>query len=64
MGSSPEINNMRDYALAAAILSLGITVTAHAQPILTPASVTSHYAVLVHANYSDTLAAAKGLQDA
>ncbi len=55
---------MRDYALAAAILSLGITVTAHAQPILTPASVTSHYAVLVHANYSDTLAAAKGLQDA
>lgn len=41
------------------------TSAAAANPAaLSPATVASHYAVLVHANYSDTLAAAKDMQAA
>lgn len=51
-------------AIAAAVLSLALAGTAHAQAPATPASVAAHYATLVHANYEDTLSAAKALQDA
>jgi putative iron-regulated protein len=51
-------------AIAATVLSLVLAGTAHAQASATPASVAAHYATLVHANYSDTLAAAKAMQDA
>jgi putative iron-regulated protein len=37
--------------------------SAHAQPV-TPGTVAQHYAALVHANYEDTLGAAKQLQQA
>ncbi|WP_439586485.1 imelysin family protein [Hydrogenophaga sp.] len=52
-------------ALAAAILGLALNATAQAQTAAaTPGSVAAHYATLVHANYSDTLAAAQEMQTA
>lgn len=53
--------------LAALALSFAIalpTPPAAAQPAATPASVARHYATLVHANYEDTLAAARTMQRA
>lgn len=50
--------------LAAAILGLALSAPALAQTAATPASVATHYASLVHANYSDTLAAAQDMQAA
>jgi len=50
--------------VAAAVLSLALAGAAQAQTAATPASVAAHYATLVHANYSDTLTAAKAMQDA
>ena len=49
---------------AAALLSLALAAPVFAQTAATPASVAAHYATLVHANYEDTLNAAKALQDA
>jgi putative iron-regulated protein len=49
------------FALACALLHLASTTT-HAQT--TPAAVNTHYAVLLHANYEDTLASAKRMQQA
>jgi putative iron-regulated protein len=46
--------------LVAAALAWG---PAHAQPV-TPGAVAQHYAALVHANYDDTLGAAKQMQQA
>jgi putative iron-regulated protein len=52
-------------ALAAAILGLALNATAQAQTATaTPANVAANYASLVHANYSDTLAAAQEMQTA
>lgn len=48
--------------LAAAIL--GLALSAQAQTPATPASVTAHYATLVHANYQDVLTTAVTMQDA
>ncbi len=48
--------------LSAAALSLALTGPSLAQTPATPASVAAHYAALVHANYDDTLAAAKTMQ--
>jgi putative iron-regulated protein len=50
--------------LAAAILGLALTANAQAQSPATYASVATNYAALVHANYSDTLAAAQEMQAA
>lgn len=50
--------------LTAAILGLALSAPALAQTAATPASVATHYAALVHANYSDTLAAAQDMQAA
>lgn len=50
-------------AIAAAVLGIALS-SAHAQNAATPASVAAHHATLVHATYSDTLAAAKDLQAA
>lgn len=50
--------------VAAAVLSLALAGATQAQTAATTASVTAHYATLVHANYSDTLTAAKSMQDA
>ncbi|MBW0169342.1 MAG: imelysin family protein [Hydrogenophaga sp.] len=50
--------------LAAAVLGLALSAGAQAQTAATPASVATHYAELVHANYSDTLAAAQDMQAA
>lgn len=49
---------------AASALSLALASTVHAQTPATPASVATHYATLVHTNYSDTLTSAKALRDA
>jgi len=49
---------------AAALLSFALSAPAFAQTAATPASVAAHYATLVHANYEDTLNAAKALQAA
>lgn len=49
---------------AAAVLALSLAAPLHAQTAATPASVATHYATLVHANYEDTLNAAKALQTA
>ena len=49
---------------AAAVLALSLAAPLHAQTGASPASVTAHYAALVHANYEDTLSAAKALQAA
>lgn len=49
-------------AIAAAVL--GLALHAHAQTAVTPASVVSQYATLVHANYEDTLSGAQKLQQA
>jgi putative iron-regulated protein len=49
--------------LAAAALALGLAPPAQAQQV-TPQAVATHYAALVHANYEDTLAAARRLQQA
>jgi putative iron-regulated protein len=49
---------------AAALLSLALAAPVFAQTAATPASVAAHYATLVHANYEDTLNAAKALQKA
>ncbi|AOS80888.1 iron-regulated protein [Hydrogenophaga sp. PBC] len=49
---------------AAAVLALSLAAPLHAQTAATPASVATHYATLVHANYEDTLNAAKALQAA
>jgi putative iron-regulated protein len=52
-------------ALATAILGLALNATAQAQTaVATYATVASNYASLVHANYSDTLAAAQDMQAA
>jgi putative iron-regulated protein len=51
-------------ALASAVLGLALSAPALAQTAATPATVATHYAALVHANYSDTLAAAKDMQAA
>ncbi|MGE0097472.1 MAG: imelysin family protein [Hydrogenophaga sp.] len=52
-------------ALAAAILGVALNATAQAQTAAaTPASVAAHYATLVYANYSDTLAGAQEMQAA
>ena len=52
-------------ALATAILGLALNATAQAQTAAaTYASVASNHATLVHANYSDTLAAAQEMQAA
>jgi putative iron-regulated protein len=52
-------------ALATAILGLALNATAQAQTTAaTYATVASNYASLVHANYSDTLAAAQDMQAA
>jgi putative iron-regulated protein len=52
-------------ALAAAILGLALNTAAQAQTAAaTPATVATHYATLVYANYSDTLAAAQDMQAA
>ncbi len=52
-------------ALAAAILGLALNTAGHAQtPAASYATVATHYATLVHANYSDTLAAAQEMQAA
>jgi putative iron-regulated protein len=52
-------------ALATAILGLALNATAQAQnAAATYATVASNYASLVHANYSDTLAAAQEMQTA
>ena len=48
--------------IAAAVL--GLALHAHAQTAVTPASVVSQYATLVHANYEDTLSGAQKLQQA
>lgn len=50
--------------LAAAVLGLALSTGAQAQTAATPASVATHYAALVHANYSDTLSAAQDMQAA
>lgn len=50
--------------LAAAVLGLALSAGAQAQTAATPAGVATHYAELVHANYSDTLAAAQDMQAA
>lgn len=50
--------------LAATALSLTLAGTAYAQFSATPATVVEHYATLVHANYEDTLNAAKAMQTA
>ena len=51
--------------LAAAILGLALNASAQAQTaVATYATVASNYASLVHANYSDTLAAAQDMQAA
>lgn len=50
--------------VAAAALALALAGGVQAQTAASPASVAAHYATLVHANYSDTLAAAKTMQDA
>ncbi len=50
--------------LAAAVLGLALSTGAQAQTAATPASVATHYAALVHANYSDTLGAAQDMQAA
>ena len=50
--------------LAAAVLGLALSTGAQAQTATTPASVATHYAALVHANYSDTLGAAQDMQAA
>lgn len=50
--------------LAAAVLGLALSTGAQAQTATTPASVATHYAALVHANYSDTLSAAQDMQAA
>ena len=50
--------------LAAAVLGLALSTAAQAQTATTPASVATHYAALVHANYSDTLSAAQDMQAA
>ena len=70
---------MKLHALAAAVLALSsLSMTALSVHAATPAqtstpasaaavnnqAVASHYAALVHANYSDTLAAAKEMQSA
>ncbi len=51
-------------ALATAILGLALNAGAQPQATATYATVASHYAALVHANYSDTLAAAQEMQAA
>jgi putative iron-regulated protein len=48
--------------LAAASVALGLAGPVGAQATATPATVAAHYAALVHANYSDTLGAAKAMQ--
>lgn len=50
--------------VAAALLSLALAAPGFAQTAATPAGVATHYATLVHANYEDTLNAAKALQSA
>lgn len=50
--------------LAAAVLGLALSTGAQAQTAATSASVATHYAALVHANYSDTLSAAQDMQAA
>jgi len=47
--------------IAAAVL--GLALSAQAQTAATPASVASHYATLVHANYQDVLTTAVTMQD-
>lgn len=49
---------------AATVLALSLTGAAFAQGTAVPASVTAHYATLVHANYEDTLKGAQALQQA
>ena len=52
-------------ALAAAMLGLALNATAQSPTTAaTPATVATHYANLVHANYADTLAAAQEMQTA
>lgn len=52
-------------ALAAAMLGLALNATAQSPTTAaTPATVATHYANLVHANYADTLAAAQEMQAA
>lgn len=50
--------------LAAATLTLALLAGAQAQSKASPATVATSYATLVHANYEDTLAAAKAMQQA
>lgn len=50
--------------LAAAALALALSFPAAAQTAATPATVATHYATLVHANYEDALAGARTLQGA
>lgn len=50
--------------LAATALTLALASAAQAQIAPTPQTVAAHYAGLVHATYSDTLSAAKAMQDA
>jgi putative iron-regulated protein len=50
--------------LMSTTLSLVLAAPCWAQTPATPASVAAHYATLVHANYGDTLAAAKTMQQA
>jgi putative iron-regulated protein len=49
-------------AVAAALISIAFAIPASAQMAATPASVATHYAKLVHANYQDTLSGAQALQ--
>jgi putative iron-regulated protein len=59
---TPSIRSL----LAAAALAFGLASLAQAQPAVqaTTQAVATHYAALVHANYEDTLAAARRLQRA
>lgn len=53
-------------AVAAAALTLAAATTTHATTAAAPVNadaVVQHYSALVHANYSDTLAAARAMQD-
>nr|PZN03421.1 MAG: iron-regulated protein [Pseudomonadota bacterium] len=50
--------------LLIALLAVASIGTAHAQKVVTTEAVLTHYGALVHANYEDSLAAAKKLQQA
>lgn len=50
-------------AISAAVLGLALSAQAQAPNAATPASVTSQYATLVHANYEDVLTTARTMQD-